>query len=295
MKVLCIDIGGTNIKYALFQNGTHGEIKSINTPAGLNTNDMKKAIFPLIDEALSEVSSLDYVSISNCAQMRDNKVVFTSSKPGYIGCDWSELIKEEYDIDCIANNDLHCAVMGEYYYGIPNSEDRPKNFICMSIGTGINIGTIINGSLFTGDDNLSCYLDNVTDLDGEGQFKLASTASLLRLYKENSGQTIDGRGFIELLKKKDAIALTTYDTWTYRVARIIRNVSYMYNINTLSMCGGILNSDYPIIEDIKKKLREVTAKPYYENLHIIKSTLSSSQLYGAYAFVVNSATNLYYI
>lgn len=295
MNVLCIDIGGTNIKYALFQNDTHDEIKSINTPVGLNTEDMKKAIFPLIDEAISKVSSLDFVSISNCAQMRDNKVVFTSSKPGYIGCDWRSIIKEKYNIDCVANNDLHCAVMGEYYYGISHLESKPKNFICLSIGTGINVSTIINGSLFTGDDNLSCYLDNVTDLDGNGQFKLASTASLLKLYKENSGQTVDGRDFIKLLKEKNHNAMATYEVWISRVARIIRNVSYIYNINTISVCGGILNSDYPILEDIASKLSEVTAKPYYENLNLIKSTLSSSQLYGAYAFAVQSVNNIYYI
>lgn len=295
MNVLCIDIGGTNIKYTLFQNENHGEIKSIDTPVGLNTEDMKKAIFPLIDEALSVVSKLDFVSISNCAQMRDNVVVFTSSKPGYIGCDWRAIIKEHYGIECVANNDLHCAVMGEYYHGISHLEQKPANFICLSIGTGINVSTIINGALFTGDDNLSCYLDNITDLDGNGQFKLASTASLLRLYHENSGQTVDGREFIKLLKDKNDIALTTYETWIGRVARIIRNVSYIYNINTISICGGILNSDYPILDDIKLKLATVTAKPYYENLNLIKSTLSSSQLYGAYAFAVQSMNDMYYI
>lgn len=288
MNILCIDIGGTNIKYTLFQNGLHSEIQSISTPAYLKIEDMKKAVFPIIDNILNTGVVIDFISFSTCGQMRDNVVVYTSSKPGYIGCDWSKIIKEKYNIPCIANNDLHCAVMGEYHFGLDSTQDKPNNFTCLAIGTGINVGVIINKELFAGDKNLSCYLDNVTDLDGNNQFKCASTSSLLKLYLENSGKSVDGKQFISLLKNNDVCALNTYKTWIHRVANIIKCVLYMYNINTLSICGGIINSDYPILDDIKKELPNVMAKPYYQDLILHKSTLSSSQLYGAYAFALKT-------
>lgn len=287
MNIFCIDIGGTNIKYCMFCNEVQSEIKSTKTPKGLNTEDMKTVIFSLIDDAYKEFKSVDFVSISNCAQMKDNIVVYTSSKPGYIGCDWQSIIKEKYNIKCIANNDLHCAVAGEYH----NLKDKPKNFITLSIGTGINISTIINGELFTGDENLSCYLDNITDLDGNNQFKCASTAQLLNLYKSKSNSEISGEEFIELLKAKDICALECYNIWIYRVAHFIKAITYMYNINTISICGGILNSDYPIYEDIKHTVELVTAKPYYENLKLIKSSLNSPQLHGTYALALKSMSD----
>lgn len=288
MNIFCIDIGGTNIKYTIFKNGVPSEIKSIATPPYLKIEDMKKAIFPIIDEALEKYTHLDFVSFSTCGQMRDNVVVYTSSKPGYIGCDWSKIIMERYNIPCVANNDLHCAVMGEYHFGLDENIPKPDNFTCLALGTGVNIGVIIKKELFAGDKNLSCYLDNVTDLDGNNQFKSASTASLLKLYAENSGKTVNGHEFITLLQAKDDCALRCYKKWITRVANIIKCVLYMYNINTLAICGGILNSDYPILEDIVDELPNVMAKPYCSDLSIYKSVLSSSQLYGAYAFALKN-------
>lgn len=286
MNILCIDIGGTNIKYTLFSNETHGEIKSVATPKPIDTANMKVSVFKIVDEYIENNIVLDAVSISNCAQMKDNIVVFTSSKPGYIGCNWANIIEEKYNIPCVANNDVHCAALGEYIFGLKDSVDKPDNFLCLAIGTGINVGVVINKEIFSGDAGLACYLDNLTDLDGNNQFKSASTASLLKLYLEQSGQSIDGKDFIKLLKNNDFIAKETYDIWITRVAHIIKNVLYMYNINNLSICGGIINADYPIVEDIKNKLQLVSAKPYWDKLNIYKSTLSSSQLFGTYAFAL---------
>lgn len=285
MKILCIDIGGTNTKYSLFDNETPSKIKSIPTPPGLKIEDMKKCIFPIVDETIKLVGKLDFISISTCGQMRDNKVLFTSSKPGYIGCDWKEILWNKYKIPCVANNDLHCAVMGEYHYGLSKT-DIPDNFICLSIGTGINISTIINGNIFTGDGNLSCYLDNMTDLDGNNQFKSASTASLLKLYKAESGIDLDGKQFIDLLKTEDDLSLKCYKIWINRIAHILKNVLYMFNINVITACGGILNSNYPILDDVKSELIKIAAPPYCEYLNLTKSKLSSSQIYGAYAFAM---------
>lgn len=286
MNILCIDIGGTNIKYTLFKEGIHSEIKSVSTPAVINTDNMKVSIFKIVDEYINDNVKLDAISISNCAQMKDNVVVFTSSKPGYIGCNWADIIKEKYNLPCVANNDVHCAALGEYIFGLNKSLEKPNNFLCLAIGTGINVGVIVNKEIFSGDAGLACYLDNVTDLDGNNQFKCASTASLLKLYTENSGQVIDGKEFIKLLKDNDSVAKETYDVWITRVANIIKNVLYMYNINNLSICGGIINADYPIVEDIKERLSLVSAKPYWDTLNIFKSNLSSSQLYGTYAFAL---------
>lgn len=286
MNILCIDIGGTNIKYTLFTKDKHDSIKSVPTPKPIDTPNMKNSVFQIVDEYIEKGIKIEAVSISNCAQMKDNVVVFTSSKPGYIGCDWSNIVKDKYNIPCVANNDVHCAALGEYIFGLDESFKKPDNFLCLAIGTGINVGVIINEEIFSGDAGLACYLDNLTDLDGNNQFKSASTASLLKLYFEKSGQVIDGKDFIKLLKSNDSIAKETYDIWITRVANIIKNVLYMYNINNLSICGGIINADYPIVEDIKEKLSLVSAKPYLDNLTIYKSKLSSSQLFGTYAFAL---------
>lgn len=288
MNILCIDIGGTNIKYTLFKDGIHLDIKSVPTPNVINTNNMKVSVFKIIDEYINHGLKLDAISISNCAQMKDNTVVFTSSKPGYIGCNWAEIIRDKYNLPCVANNDVHCAALGEYVFGLGDSSEKPDNFLCLAIGTGINVGVIINKEVFSGDSGLACYLDNVTDLDGNNQFKCASTASLLKLYAANSGQIVDGKKFIKLLKANDSVALHIYDIWITRIANIVKNVLYMYNINNLSICGGIINADYPIVDDIKARLAKVSAKPYWDNLNIYKSNLSSSQLYGTYAFALKN-------
>lgn len=292
MNVLCIDIGGTNIKYALFKKNKHDDIKSVSTPTVINTDNMKVSIFEIIDSYIENNKIIDAISISNCAQMKDNVVIFTSSKPGYIGCNWADIIEEKYNIPCVANNDVHCAALGEYIFGLKESTNKPNNFLCLAIGTGINVGVIINGEVFSGDAGLACYLDNVTDLDGNNQFKCASTASLLKLYASKSSKTINGKEFINLLKSNDSIAKETYDIWTTRVANIIKNVLYMYNINNLSICGGIINADYPIVEDIKEKLSKVAAKPYWDKLNVYKSTLSSSQLYGTYAYALRKLNSI---
>ena len=277
MKVFCIDIGGTGIKYCIFNDGVQSSISTIPTPKEMSTESMTEVIFSLLDKE----SCFDFVSISTAGQMRDNTVIQSTSKPKYIGCNWAKIIKERYGVEAIANNDLHAAVMGEYHFGL---ENKPKNFVTVAIGTGINIGLVVNGDIFTGDTNLCSYFDHVTDLDGITNFREASTKSLLDMYRDITERDITGEELVSLLYAKDTVAIEVYESWVDKVAHFLKNVVYIFDIRTITLCGGILNASYDIYGDIKRRFFEVTVPTYSDNVVINKSCLSSSQLFGAYAY-----------
>lgn len=282
MKIFCIDIGGTGVKYCTFENGVQSKIKSVPTPKEISTESMSNLVFSLLDEELN-VGKFDFVSISTAGQIRNNTIIQSTSKPKYIGCDWSTLIKDRYGVEAIANNDLHAAVMGEYNFGL---EEKVNNFVTVAIGTGINIGIIINGEIFTGDTNLCAYFDHVTDLDNKTMFRDASTKSLLDMYFDATGESVTGEDLITLLYAKDTVAIDVYEKWIERLGHFLKNVVYIFDIRTINICGGILKSNFDIIGDIKRKFFEVTVPTYTDGVVINKSVLSSSQLFGTYAYAL---------
>jgi len=148
-----IDIGGTKIVLGIIaSNGDIIKLKRINT----GSEKGKKYV---LNNVIGNIYSL--LKISDIPAKEINSIGFgipgtINSKKGIVdfapNLKWKNfnfinLIKKELPFDIFLGQDTKAAVLGEYYFGAGRG---CSNLVCITIGTGIGSGIIINGKIYFG-------------------------------------------------------------------------------------------------------------------------------------------------
>ena len=151
MKIVGIDIGGTMIKYGLLS--LEGQILK----SGEMATEAEKGVEILFEKICSVVENFSReekilgIAVSGTGQIDGSigKVVGGNEIiPGWIGTNLVERIEKKFNLPAVLENDVNCAALGEKWLGAGKGQD---NFICLTIGTGIGGGIVLNGDIFRGD------------------------------------------------------------------------------------------------------------------------------------------------
>lgn len=150
MKVVGLDIGGTAVKYGLLnENGVIIETGEFPTEASKGVENLFKNICSVVDKYLSE--EILGIAVSGTGQIDGTigKVIGGNPIiPGWIGTNLVEKLEDRYKLPAVLENDVNCAALGEKWLGA-GKEDN--NFVCLTIGTGIGGGIVLDGDVFRGD------------------------------------------------------------------------------------------------------------------------------------------------
>lgn len=150
-----VDVGGTNIKLALVDN--QGEItfsQSIPTRAEMGyeytVNEMVEAIRGLIDK--TKAGSVEAIGFGFPGQIdyTNGVVRHATNVPGWDNIPLAKMIEKEFNIPTRVDNDVRCATIGEFHFGAGKG---CQNLVCITVGTGIGGGIILNGKIIRGASN----------------------------------------------------------------------------------------------------------------------------------------------
>lgn len=149
MEVLVIDIGGTNIKYALATRDGQLSFKG-----SMPTQAFKGAelLFEKVGQIVLEIQQkrkIDGIAISTAGQVDAQSGVIvhaTDAIPGYTGFLLKERLEKNFKLPVSVENDVHCAALGELWKGNVPTHD----FLALTIGTGIGGAVVINGEIYHG-------------------------------------------------------------------------------------------------------------------------------------------------
>jgi len=78
----------------------------------------------------------------------------------------ANLIKKYYDVPVAVTNDANAAALGEMIYG---GAKNMKNFIVITLGTGLGSGIVVNGNLVYGHDGFAGELGHIVAIDNGRQ------------------------------------------------------------------------------------------------------------------------------
>jgi len=167
-----IDIGGTNSVFGIVDQDGNVIVKSsIDTPQHGDVEryvaDLSKAIDQLINESkLSE----DKVEIMGLGVGAPNGNYYTGSIEYAPNLSFKgvvplvDLLKKHFDVPVIAlTNDANAAAIGEMVYG---GAKGMKNFVMITLGTGLGSGIVVNGDLVYGADGFAGEVGHTTIIHG---------------------------------------------------------------------------------------------------------------------------------
>ena len=274
MNILAIDIGGTMIKYGLVSfDGKILSTDKIKTEASKGLNN----ILNKIDNIFKRYKENNPVGIAVSGTGQINgmigKVIGGNPIiPNWIGTNLVEILEEKYNLPIVLENDVNCVALGEKWIGA--GKDL-SNFICLTIGTGIGGGIILNNQLFRGENFVAGEFGHILIKKGEFE-QFASTTALIRLVKERTGKTLNGKEIFDLEKKEILEYQEVISEWIENLTDGLSSIIYCFNPANIILGGGVIEQGEPLINRIKNSLFKKIGLQFKEKLNIIQAKLGNN-------------------
>ena len=263
MYYICLDIGGTSIKYGLLNIEGKILVKgTVPTRIIKNENyilvDVKK-IIKNIQEEYGMVYDIKAVCVSTAGVVDpvEGKVVYAGPTiPLYTGTEIKKEIEKMFNLPCTVENDVNCAGLGEYWRG---TGVNSKSMVCLTVGTGIGGSIILDGKLLNG-FNFTAGEIGYMDVKGKYIQDIASTRYLVKMVKEEKTRLegiecqLTGIEIFELAKNKDKICVDAIDILIENLSVGIRNIIYLLNPEVIVIGGGITAQKEYLEERIRNKV-----------------------------------------
>ena len=154
--VIGIDVGGTNIKFGLVSPSGKVVFRSrLGTDKLMvNKNKLIKNIIKEIEIILEEnsLTRKDILGIGiglpGLIDPKKGIVNFLPNIPGWKNVPLKTIMEKALKIPIFIENDVNLIALGEWKFGAGKGY---KNLICMTLGTGVGSGLILNNQLYRGE------------------------------------------------------------------------------------------------------------------------------------------------
>ena len=164
--VVGVDVGGTNIKLGIV--GPSGRIISKNSfPTKPFSSSRSKLIVALsraiegviADAGLSkgQVRGVG-IGLPGLIDYEKGIVKFLPNIPGWRNVHLKSILQKKIHLPVFVDNDVKIITLAESKFGAGKGV---KNLLCMTLGTGVGAGLILNGSLYRGEDNAAGELGHM--------------------------------------------------------------------------------------------------------------------------------------
>lgn len=278
-----IDLGGTNIVAAVVD-----ENYNILTKASTKTNrprpaeeiadDMAAMAIKAVEDAGLTMEQIEWVGVGTPGIANSSTgIVEFSGNLGFENTPLAELIKKHIDKPVFIENDANAAAYGEYVAGAAKGA---KNAVCITLGTGVGGGIIIDGKIYAGSNFGGAEIGHmVIGLDGpqctcgrKGCFEVYSSATgLIRMTKEKMeadpdsrmhaitaerNGKVSARTAFDAMRQGDASAKEVVDFYIKALAAGITNTINIFQPDVLCIGGGVCNEGDPLLLPMK----EIVAK-----------------------------------
>ncbi len=268
-KYICIDIGGTSIKYGIADaNGKLLYSNQTPTIAKEGGPGIVRRVKSLIDDQL-KTEQCGGIALSTAGMVDPNKGIITYSGPqipNYKGTQWKRIIQDGYALPCSVENDVNCAGLAESISGAGKGYDP---CLCLTIGTGIGGCLLLNKQIFHGATHSAMEIGYMK-MRGKTFQELASASALLRCIAKQKGnpEKINGKVIFELARAGDSICINEIDYMVDCLAEGIANICYVINPQAVILGGGIMAEDTYFSPRLSAALKKYLLPELYENLHI---------------------------
>lgn len=277
-KILCVDIGGTGIKYTLItEDGQFGEVSSKETPKDMP--GLKACLASIGEEYVGQFNG---VAIS-MPGLLDSQT--GHAKHGGALLFINELnIRDEFKtvfptVPVQVENDGKCAALGEQKFG---ELQGVGNGVAIVLGTGVGGGIIVNGKLLRGAHlsagefsfiRTNAYSDVAEDyLAMQGSVPmLAYTYSQI---KQVDHHEMSGERFFAAVHQGEEEAVTLLEQYAKRLSKQLFNIQTILDPEIITIGGGV--SSQTILLDYLN--REIQAEVDRVPMPIIAPTIVQSKL-----------------
>jgi len=198
--VIGIDVGGTNTVVGIVDK--RGQILisgSIKTAKHSEVEDYLDELTDLIEELISQTTTKDQIKGIGAGTPNGNyysgTIEFAPNLKWKGVIPFAQMLEDRIGIPVALTNDANAAAIGEMTYGAARGM---KDFIVITLGTGVGSGIVVNGQLVYGHDGFAGELGHVIMRRHNGRLCGCGRAGCLEAYASATGVARTAREYLEL-------------------------------------------------------------------------------------------------
>lgn len=286
-KYVLIDIGGTSIKTASYENEL-GEVKEYPT----NAKEGAEKVIETVINIISTYDNFDAIGISTAGQVNSDEgyiIYANENMPGYTGTKWREILESKFNKPVYIENDVNAAALGE---GLKGAAQNKSNYLCLTYGTGVGGAIVIDSKVYHGASGsageFGALIMHASKHEEGNPFsgayeKYGSTTALVNAAKNYNPEYSSGRKIFEHLDDPKIIEII--DNWTKEIAIGLTSLIHIFNPELVILGGGIMEQDL-VFNKVEEHVRkEIMAS--YSCVEIKKAECGNKAgLYGALSLIL---------
>jgi glucokinase len=308
-----IDIGGTNTKFGIVNH--RGEISNtgeISTTKFEKVEDFIDDLYSSLLPAIKKIGGAD--AIKGIGVGAPNGNYYSGTIEYAPNLQWrgiipiAKLITEKFNKPCTLTNDANAAAIGELMYGAGRGM---RDFIMITLGTGVGSGIIANGQLIYGHDGFAGELGH-TIIRPEGRLHwgtgmkgsletyasatgIAITAKELiderigekSLLRDIPHESITSKRVYEAAVKGDKIALDVFQITGKILGEALANFVMFSSPEAIILFGGVIKAGNLLIDPVKEHMEKNLLPIFQNKVKLLFSELKESDaaILGASALV----------
>ncbi len=307
--VIGIDIGGTNTEFGIFDKAGKCYAKNKINTAEYATFDIffnkLKSEIQIIARSLAFDNKIAGIGIgAPNGNYYKGTIEFATNLRWQGVINVTKKFESEFNVPAVLSNDANAAAYGEMLYG---GARNMKNFIVITLGTGLGSGIVVDGRLMFGHDGFAGELGHtIVDLNGRkcgcgrngcletyvsatGIKKTAiefleksKTTSILSNIKNISAKDIDYAA-----KKGDDLAMRVFE-YTGKILGIkLSDIVAITSPEAIFLYGGLSNAGQLIFKPVKYWMEHYLLNIFKNKVNILPSQINDSNaaILGAAALI----------
>ncbi|MBC7553845.1 MAG: ROK family protein [Taibaiella sp.] len=306
---LGIDIGGTNTSFGIVdRRGKISAQGTMPTTGYPKVEDYIAALAAAVAPLLAEAGKENIVACGAGAPNGNfftGEIAFAPNLPWKGVIPMSKLMSESFGLPVTLTNDANAAAIGEMMYGAAKGM---KDFIMVTLGTGVGSGFVANGNLIYGHDGFAGELGHITaERNGRkcgcGRYgcleTYASATGIVRTAHEwmeqsddattlrKKGAALTARNIQDAAQEKDAMALELYHYTGKILGQTLADMVAITSPEAIIFFGGLAHAGPMLFDHVNRYMEANLLHIFQNKVKMLQSALpdADAAILGASALV----------
>ena len=294
MVNLGIDIGGTYIKYVSKSDGdiVKNKIYVRDIIESRNLEKFLEKIKNLINDFKPDKIG---VAVAGLIDKKEGKITNSPNLKFIENLPLKEILESFSKKTVFVENDASLAALGEYAYGAGKGK---RIVLCLTLGTGLGGGAVINGRLLTGVSGSAMEAGHITIVkDGwpcncgrKGCLEAyVSSYGLERIHFMKTHKFLSSTEIILEANEGKTEAMDSLKEFSNYLSVGLMNLTHLFNPDCIVLAGG-MPEHYPLLTELAtSELKNIVFPLPFRDLEIKKAELGEfSGAFGAVEFAEKS-------
>jgi glucokinase len=303
--IIGIDVGGTNLKVSLLDMKYNiRQRRILSTRRFIRKEKLIAAIVASIRNltAFCHLKKQDILGVGlglpGPVDFKKGIVHFLPNVPGWKEVRLKSILQSKLKLPVFVDNDVNLMTLAEYKRGAARGS---RNALCLTLGTGVGGGIIINGNIYRGRDNATGEIGHLP-INEKGPRCNCGGIACLETYIGNNVLLKDAKRLLrrnisleelsQLAQKGNPAASSLWSQVACRLAVALVGAVNLLNPDCIVIGGGVANAGKALFARVRRHVRKKAMAIQGRRVKIRKAKLGSDAgLIGAAIMVRESLKN----